>query len=168
MKLIKALDWIIEKKPKIKVLGIDDTSILTMEELNSKAKENGWEKYVNVGVFYHQLIKRIASITALGIHVIVTAHPRIVENESGIQTTDIRTGSKFADEKVSVLGMITCLFQTYREDEELLDEGEFPFRLQVKSNADYRSVRSPFGLFDKDNYTNSFQKIIDEIQLKLA
>ena len=129
-----------------KSIVIDDSQYLMADEFMRRAKENGFQKFTDIGKNYFDLISLVKTLP----------DDRIVYFLSHLTTDDqgrerCKTIGKLLDEKITVEGLFTIVLKTQVKD------GRYYFS---KQNNGMDTVKSPIGMFE-DSLTENDLKIID-------
>lgn len=129
-----------------KSIVIDDSQYLMADEFMRRAKENGFQKFTDIGKNYFDLISLVKTLP----------DDRIVYFLSHLTTDDqgrerCKTIGKLLDEKITVEGLFTIVLKTQVKD------GHYYFSTQ---NNGMDTVKSPIGMFE-DSLTENDLKIID-------
>ena len=129
-----------------KSIVIDDSQYLMADEFMRRAKENGFQKFTDIGKNYFDLISLVKTLP----------DDRIVYFLSHLTTDDqgrerCKTIGKLLDEKITVEGLFTIVLKTQAKD------GHYYFSTQ---NNGMDTVKSPIGMFE-DSLTENDLKIID-------
>lgn len=131
-----------------KSIVIDDSQYLMADEFMRRAKENGFQKFTDIGKNYFDLISLVKTLP----------DDRIVYFLSHLTTDDqgrerCKTIGKLLDEKITVEGLFTIVLKTQVKD------GHYYFSTQ---NNGMDTVKSPIGMFE-DSLTENDLKTIDLI-----
>ena len=129
-----------------KSIVIDDSQYLMADEFMRRAKENGFQKFTDIGKNYFDLISLVKTLP----------DDRIVYFLSHLTTDDqgrerCKTIGKLLDEKITVEGLFTIVLKTQVKD------GHYYFSTQ---NNGMDTVKSPIGMFE-DSLTENDLKTID-------
>ena len=128
-----------------KSIVIDDSQYLMADEFMRRAKENGFQKFTDIGKNYFDLISLVKTLP----------DDRIVYFLSHLTTDDqgrerCKTIGKLLDEKITVEGLFTIVLKTQVKD------GHYYFSTQ---NNGMDTVKSPIGMFE-DSLTENDLKTI--------
>lgn len=135
------------KNQKTKSIAIDDTQYLMANEYMRRAKETGFQKFVDIGKNFWGLIKAVETLPA---DVIVYFLQHLETGEDGRQKA--KTIGKLLDEKITVEGMFATVLKTVASD------GKYMFATQTDGTD---TCKSPIGLF-KTMYIDNDLKMVDE------
>ena len=129
-----------------KSIVIDDSQYLMADEFMRRSKENGFQKFTDIGKNYFDLISLVKTLP----------DDRIVYFLSHLTTDDqgrerCKTIGKLLDEKITVEGLFTIVLKTQVKD------GHYYFSTQ---NNGMDTVKSPIGMFE-DSLTENDLKTID-------
>jgi len=125
---------------------IDDAQFLMANEYMRRAKENGYQKFTDIGLNFWNLVKLVTSMPANKI-VYFLGHTEV----DTFGNTKFKTIGKMLDEKITIEGMFTIVLRTHVQD------GRFFFST-VNSGSD--TVKTPIGLFDTP-YIDNDLAIVD-------
>ena len=129
-----------------KSIVIDDSQYLMADEFMRRAKENGFQKFTDIGKNYFDLISLVKTLP----------DDRIVYFLSHLTTDDqgrerCKSIGKLLDEKITVEGLFTIVLKTQVKD------GHYYFSTQ---NNGMDTDKSPIGMFE-DSLTENDLKTID-------
>ncbi len=128
-----------------KSIVIDDSQYLMADEFMRRAKENGFQKFTDIGKNYFDLISLVKTLP----------DDRIVYFLSHLTTDDqgrerCKTIGKLLDEKITVEGLFTIVLKTQVKD------GHYYFSTQ---NNGMDTVKSPIGMFEDSLIENDLKTI---------
>lgn len=135
------------KKQKTKSIAIDDTQYLMANEYMRRAKEKGFDKFVDIGKNFWDLIKAVETLPE---DTIVYFLQHLETGDDGRQKA--KTIGKLLDEKITVEGMFATVLKTVASD------GKYMFATQTDGSD---TCKSPMGLF-KTTYIDNDLKMVDE------
>jgi hypothetical protein len=126
---------------------IDDAQYLMANEYMRRAKENGFQKFADIGLNFWNLVQQVIAMPADKVvyfmgHVEVDAYGNV----------KFKTMGKMLDEKITVEGMFTIVLRTVVED------GHFYFST---INDGYDTVKTPIGMF-ADRLIDNDLVIVDQ------
>lgn len=121
-------------KSKSKVIVIDDAQYIMANEFMRRTKENGFNKFSEIGCNFWNLIE---SVKRLPVDVIVYFLMHTEETNTGI--IKAKTIGKMLDEKISLEGKFTIVLRTQVTD------GQYTFTT-VNNGSD--TVKAPMGMFE--------------------
>lgn len=145
----------IEKSNKIKpkVIVIDDFIYLQTKEMMAKAKEKGYDKWMELAKNVWDIITEIDSYKREDLTVIFMTHS---ETNEHTMETDVRTLGKMLKEKVNLAGMFTIVLET------TIENGEYQFKTH---NTDGDSVvKTPMEMFEEDYIPNDMSEVLKTIK----
>lgn len=128
-----------------KSIVIDDSQYLMADEFMRRAKENGFQKFTDIGKNYFDLISLVKTLP----------DDRIVYFLSHLTADDqgrerCKTIGKLLDEKITVEGLFTIVLKTQVKD------GHYYFSTQ---NNGMDTVKSPIGMFEDSLIENDLKTI---------
>ena len=129
-----------------KSIVIDDSQYLMADEFMRRAKENGFQKFTDIGKNYFDLISLVKTLPDDRI-VYFLSH--LTKDDQGRERC--KTIGKLLDEKITVEGLFTIVLKTQVKD------GHYYFSTQ---NNGMDTVKSPIGMFE-DSLTENDLKTID-------
>ena len=135
------------KSAKTKIIVIDDSQYLMVNEFMRRAKETGFQKFTDIAQHYWNLIKAVETLPA---DTVVYFLQHLDRDEGGREKA--KTIGKLLDEKIAVEGMFTIVLKSLSQD------GKYYFATQTDGND---TCKSPIGLFDQ-RYIDNDLKFVDE------
>ena len=145
----------IEKSSKVKpeVIVIDDFIYLQTKEMMAKAKEKGYDKWMELAKNVWDVITEIDSYQREDLTVIFMTHS---ETNEHTMETDVRTLGRMLKEKVNLAGMFTIVL------EATIEGGEYLFATHnVEGNS---IVKTPRDMFDEDYIPNDMAEVLKTIK----
>lgn len=124
----------------IKDIIIDDSQYLMANEFMRRSKEKGYEKFVEMGEHFWDLINFISDIEK-PINFYFLSHSE--ETDTG--RTKMKTIGKLLDDKITVEGMFTVVIRSVLQDNQYL--------FRVKNNGS-DTVKTPMGMFEDETTEN--------------
>lgn len=124
----------------IKDIIIDDSQYLMANEFMRRSKEKGYEKFVEMGEHFWDLINFISNIEK-PINFYFLSHSE--ETDTG--RTKMKTIGKLLDDKITVEGMFTVVIRSVLQDNQYL--------FRVKNNGS-DTVKTPMGMFEEEIIEN--------------
>lgn len=135
------------KNQKQKVIVVDDTQYLMVNEFMRRSKETGYQKFTDIGRNFWELV-RLAEYLPNDVIVYFLSH--IETGDDGRQKA--KTIGKLLDDKISVEGMFTTVLKT------VVADGKYLFATQTDGTD---TCKSPIGLFPA-MYIENDLKYVDE------
>ena len=135
------------KNSKADIIIIDDCQYLMANEYMRRAKENGYQKFTDIGLNFWNLVQEVIALPKEKI-VYFLGHTEIDQ----FGNSKFKTIGKMLDDKITVEGMFTIVLRTHVQD------GHFTFST-INDGTD--TVKTPIGLF-KDTYIDNDIAAIDE------
>lgn len=132
--IIKAVNFISNKRPDIKTIIIDDFQFVMVNEFMRRGREKGFDKFTEIAVHAWSILNSLKSLRE-DLDCFVLTHSTIDENGK----MNIKTIGKLLSEKYSPETAVSIMLQT-----EVLD-GNYCFITQ----GDARHIaKSPMGMFE--------------------
>ena len=135
---------------KARSIVIDDSQYLMADEFMVRAKENGFQKFTDIGRNFWDLVRYVNQIPEDKI-VYFLHHTETDEN--GVEKA--KTIGKLLNEKITLEGMFTIVLKA-----EVVD-GQYFF---ATKNNGHDVVKAPMGMFGKDHIENDLKKVDDAIR----
>lgn len=135
------------KRQTVKVIVIDDTQYLMLNEFMRRSKEGGYQKYTDIGKNFWELVRLVEQLPP---DVIVYFLQHIETGEDG--RLKAKTIGKLLDNQINVEGMFTIVLKT------LVVDGKYLFATQTDGSD---TCKSPLGLFETMYIPNDL-KAVDE------
>lgn len=133
------------QKTKSKTVVIDDCQYLMANEFMRKSKEQGFQKFTDIGKNFWDLIRLVNALPSDTI-VYFLGHTETDQNGK----EKFKTIGKMLDEKITVEGMFTIVLKAICED------GKYLFTTQTNG---YDTVKSPMGMFDALEIENDLKAV---------
>lgn len=144
--IVKSID-----KRNIKTFVIDDSQYLMAFANFDKAKEKGYDKYVNMAYDFEQLLTFIRKLPD---DVIVFLLHHSETNDMGY--SKLKTLGKMLDNQLTVDGLFTILLQATRKDKRYV--------FQTQDDDGMSSVKTPLGMFEEEYIDNDLKAVEDTIR----
>lgn len=135
---------------KARSIVIDDSQYLMADEFMIRAKENGFQKFTDIGRNFWDLVRYVNQIPDDKI-VYFLHHTETDEN--GIEKA--KTIGKLLNEKITLEGMFTIVLKA-----EVVD-GQYFF---ATKNNGHDVVKAPMGMFKDDHIENDLKLVDDTIR----
>lgn len=135
---------------KARSIVIDDSQYLMADEFMIRAKENGFQKFTDIGRNFWDLVRYVNQIPDDKI-VYFLHHTETDEN--GVEKA--KTIGKLLNEKITLEGMFTIVLKA-----EVID-GQYFF---ATKNNGHDVVKAPMGMFEKDHIENDLKLVDDTIR----
>jgi hypothetical protein len=128
-------------------------------EYMSKAKEKGYEKFLDLALDVFNLIKMIDSLRE-DLTVFILGHVQSSYDTDGTLRTEFKViGGKLIGEKIEVEGMFTNVLYT----EVIMKEGKPEYYFLTQNNGK-NTCKSALGLFSDLRIPNDFKYVLEEIK----
>lgn len=154
--VVKAIKYISEKRPEVKVAVVDDAQYIMSYEFMERAKERGFDKFTEIGK--HMFDVLVCPDTLRNdLTVVFLAHCEDISSTNGSKTK-MKTIGKMLDEKITIEGMFTVvlLCAVYKHENSL----KYCF---VTKNDGTTTVKTPEGMFDKPIIENDLNMVLQKI-----
>ena len=135
---------------KARSIVIDDSQYLMADEFMIRAKENGFQKFTDIGRNFWDLVRFVNKIDDDKI-VYFLHHTETDEN--GVERA--KTIGKLLNEKITLEGMFTIVLKA-----EVVD-GQYLF---ATKNNGHDVVKAPMGMFKDDHIENDLKAVDDTIR----
>lgn len=136
------------KKATEKIIVIDDAQYIMSNEYFRRVKENGWDKFADIGSNFYKVLHAADDLPD-DVFVYILSH--LQKDETG--TEKIKTIGKMLDEKLTIEGLCTVVLKTTVVD------GVYSFQTQ---NSGHDTCKSPIGMFNNFLIDNDL-KMVDSI-----
>jgi len=130
---------------KRRVIVIDDFQYIMANEFMRRAKEKGYDKFMDIGSNAWHILNAAANLPN-DKRVYCLSHTAIDENGR----TKIKTIGKMLDEKITLEGMVTIVLRTQVQD------GRYLFSTR---NNGSDTTKAPMGLFESDFIDNDLAAV---------
>lgn len=144
IKILSTLD----KEKEIKNIIIDDSQYVMANEFMRRAKEKGFDKFIEIGQNFYNLIDKANSMRE-DINVIFLQHIEVTDNGK----EKAKTIGRLIDEKICLEGRFTIVLATEIEDKV------YYFRTQNNGND---TCKSPKGMFNELRIPNDLNYVIQK------
>lgn len=128
------------------IIVLDDVQYLMGNAFMRRAKENGFQKFTDIGLDFWNLVQQVVGLPPEKV-VYFLGHTEV----DGFGNTKFKTIGKMLDEKINVEGMFSIVLRTHVAD------GRFYFST-INDGQD--TVKSPIGLF-ADRYIDNDLALVD-------
>lgn len=128
-----------------KAIVIDDTQYLMLNEFMRRSKENGYQKYTDIGKNFWELVRLVEQLPA---DVVVYFLQHIETGDDG--RLKAKTIGKLLDNQINVEGMFTIVLKT------LVIDGKYLFATQTDGSD---TCKSPLGLFETMYIPNDLKAV---------
>lgn len=152
--IVKTMQFVSEKMPHIKTIVIDDAQYVMSYEYMERAKERGFDKFVEIGKHMFDILTAPDSLRD-DLVIVFLAHCEEVST-GGSSKIKMKTIGKMLDEKITIEGMFTIvlLASVYKIDNGL----KYCF---VTKNDGTTTVKSPEGMFEDPIIDNDLNKVLE-------
>ncbi len=139
--MIKILKGIDEKLTHIKQVVIDDSQYIMSFEFMKRAKEKGFDKFVEIAQHYFNVITTAQALRN-DLTVFFLSHSEDVGSNGNFKTK-IKTVGKMLDEKITIEGLFTIVLHAQARKNEKKIEHYF-----LTNSDGTTTAKSPAGMFD--------------------
>lgn len=139
------------KRPDIKIIVIDDSQYLIVNEFFDKASEKGYDKFTSMALNFRNLIHWVNIGLPDDVTVYFLHHAQVDE----FGRTKAKTVGKLLDEKLTVEGCFDVVLMTER------NQDGWWYRTHSTGND---PVKSPMGMFDDDLIPNDLAVVDAKIR----
>jgi len=151
-----ALEKISETMPNIKTIVMDDVQYIMAFEFMKRAKEKGFDKFVEIAQNYFDVITTAQRLRD-NITVFFLSHSEDI-SVNGYNKTKVKTIGKMLDEKITIEGLFTIvlLAQARKNDKKI----EHYF---ITNSDGTTTAKSPEGMFPLE-IPNDLQYVLDKMK----
>lgn len=147
----KIVKWVHQQvKAGKKMIVIDDFQYILSVPYMNRIKEQGWDKWNDIGANYYELIEMCGDLPD---DVVVYYMTHLETLENGLTT--VKLIGKLLREKITIEGMFTIVLRTG------VNEGKYYFYTQ---NSGKDTVKSPMGMFPTYAIDNDLKYVDDKIR----
>ena len=138
------------KRQTTKIIVIDDSQYLMLNEFMRRSQEKGYQKYTDIGKSFWELIRLSEQLPP---DVVVYFFQHVETGEDG--RLKAKTVGKLLDNQINVEGMFTIVLKT------LVTDGKYLFATQTDGTD---TCKSPYGMFDSMHIPNDLKSVDDVIR----
>lgn len=149
MRIHSLLQEISDNRNDIKTICIDDFQYLMSNEYMRRCKENGWDKFTDIGKSCWDLLSLAMGLRD-DLNIYILSHTE--KNEDG--SLKIKTIGKMLDEKITLEGMVTMVLYT------IINDNNYLFQTQ---NNGRNTAKSPMGMFKEILIENDLKFVNESI-----
>lgn len=153
--VMRAVD---QKMMEKKIIVIDDAQYIMSYEFMARAKEKGYEKFIEIGKNMFDIYK-LAGELREDIIVVFLSHTEDIQ-ANGYMKTKIKTIGKMLDDKITLEGLFSVVLQAVAR-KNFNKEIEHVFVTQSDGTS---TVKSPIGMFESAEIPNDLQLVVDCIR----
>lgn len=155
--VVGALEFINTKQLHIKNVVLDDGNYIMAFEYINRAKENGFQKFTDIGTGYSSIIMKGKKLRP-DLNFILMMHPEIDTDGLGNKIVKAKTVGKLVDQYLNIEGMFSIVLYT---KVKVTDKGvEYVF---VTQNDGSNTGKSPKGMFDKLEIPNDMNYVLSKV-----
>lgn len=156
--IVKALEFVDQKRPEIKNIVIDDAQYVMAFEFMSKALEKGYEKFNVLGKKYYDIFDKGRQLRD-DLKVFILSHSEEVHKDFEV-VRKMKTLGKMIDDKITLEGLFTVLLYTHTEWDDKEGKGHYYFI--TNRTSDY-PAKSPVDMFDSIQIPNDLGYVAEKI-----
>lgn len=157
-KIIAALKRISENRPEVKTIIIDDFQYLSSFEYFDRAKERGYDKFVDIATSLAK-IARVPLHLREDLDIFFLTHSETSVDINGNKKVKAKTVGKMIDNALTLEGLFSIVFHTrVKKTESGLEYG---FETQTDGDT---TAKSPMGMFEDSFIPNDLQFVKDKIK----
>lgn len=157
VKIRNMFSYISEKRPEIKVIGLDTITYAMISEFMSKAKTPGYGKFTEMGLNVYETLDMIDGLRE-DLTVIIVAHTD-QEEINGVSKSVLSVpGGKLVRDVVKPEGMFNVTLETLVE--KVGEEIKYYFMVE---NNTTNMAKVPKGIFNTNKIENDMQLVLDSI-----
>jgi hypothetical protein len=135
------------QKAQAKTIVIDDAQYIMANEFMRRAKENGYQKFTDIGINFWNLVQSVIALPADKV-VYFLGHTEMDQ----FGNTKFKTIGKMLDEKITVEGLFTIVLRTHVKDRKF-------YFSTVNDGMD--TVKTPMGMF-ADEFIDNDLALVDK------
>lgn len=151
--ILNYIERISNNRPDIKTLIIDDFQYVMANQFLTRALEQGYKKFTEIGQSAWKIIRQSMSCRD-DLYVFILSHTEI----DSLGRSKCKTIGKMLDEKITLEGMFTVVLHS------LVHDGHYKF---LTKNDGSHIAKSPLAMFDEQLIDNDLQEIKQKINLYL-
>lgn len=149
-KIQKALNYVSEQRPEIKVIVLDTITMMMLSEFMGSARVKGFEKYTELALSPWQILNSITKLRD-DLVIVVMAHTE----RDGERTRFFVPGGKLIAEKAKPAALFTVVLETQVEYSESGNKYYF-----LTQNNGINEAKSPAGMFETHLIPNDLSLVI--------
>lgn len=151
--IVKMVSLLLQKRPNIKTIVIDDLIYLSVNSFMSRSKERGFDKFTDIATELYTVLTLPDVIDRNDLTFIYLTHSEV---NPSTNETNVRTIGKMVSEKVVPEGLFTIVL------EACVVDGEYKFMTHnVSGNS---IVKSPMDMFEEDYIDNDCNLVLEAIK----
>jgi hypothetical protein len=155
--IIKMLDYVIEKRPEIVNLVIDDQGLIMGNYIMNRAKEKTFDKWTDLAEKMWRTINK-ARKARKDLNVFCVFH-----QEKGLDGRQkMKTSGKFLDDQIYLDSLFTVILYTKPILEDF-KTGKMKYQFMTQSDGE-STCKSPFGMFSERFIPNDLGYVKDKLE----
>lgn len=160
--IMATMKYVNEKRPEIKTLIVDDFNYVSSYKLFDKAKETGFNKFVDSALEIKQITTLPESFRD-DLIVIYMMHPDIDSDIEGNKIITPMVGGKMIRNQLTLEGLFDKVLYGRVNISKVTKEAEFVF--ETRKTTDISSpAKTPMGMFEDATIPNDLKIVIDTIK----
>ena len=155
--IVSVIKWVDKNRPEIKTIIIDDAQYIMSFEFMERAKEKGFDKFVEIGRHMFDVLTA-PDDTRDDLTTVFLSHSEDV-SANGFQKTKMKTIGKMLDDKITVEGLFTIVFVAYAQKKDKVMEYVF-----VTQSNGTTTAKSPMGMFEELTIPNDLKDVLKVVK----
>jgi len=155
--IVRCIKGVSEERPEIKTIIVDDAQYIMSFEFMARAKEKGFDKFVEIGKHMFDVLKA-PDDTRADLTTIFLAHSDDV-SANGYTKTKMKTIGKMLDDKITIEGLFTIVLLCY----PIKEEKKMKYVFVTQSNGT-TTAKSPMDMFEDIAIENDLAMVLDKIE----
>lgn len=152
--IIKAMDYINEKRPEIKNLIIDDWQYMSAFEFFDRADEKGYDKFTDIGKWLARVAKKPITLRD-DLTIFFFTHSEENQDKKGVKKTKAKTIGRMVDEKLTLEGLFSIvLYAKVKRNEN----GNLKYIFETVNDGS-NTCKSPMEMFKTEEIPNDLQLV---------
>lgn len=157
-KIIAALKRISENRPEVKTIVIDDFQYLSSFEYFDRAKERGYDKFVDIATSLSK-IARVPLQLREDLDIFFLTHSETSVDVNGNKKVKAKTVGKMIDNTLTLEGLFSIVFHT----RVIKTENGLKYGFETQTDGD-TTAKSPMDMFEDFFIPNDLQFVKDKIK----
>lgn len=146
----QTIDYVINKRPDIKNLIIDDFSYIMADDFMNRALEKGYDKFSELALHAYEIVRKTTFTGRDDLKCIFLSHS---DNSNEVKIK-LKTIGKMLDEKVNLEGLFTIVLYACIHEEKYL--------FLTKNNGN-TIAKAPMGMFEETYIENDLNEVIKKV-----
>jgi len=146
----KTIDYVIDKRPEIKNLVIDDFQYIMADDFMSRALEKGFDKFAEIALHAYDIVRKASFTCRDDLKCIFLSH----SDNSNPEKIKLKTIGKMLDEKIALEGLFTIVLYSFAHEDK--------YKFLTKSNGN-TIAKAPMGMFEDKCIDNDLKEVIAKV-----